>query len=136
MIEKDSMAQDCAGSGCYHIADLRCKLFIQVKAEFVAPRSHDCLRLFSQSLVLREPLSFLPTFAIKYTLILFGHLNPPPSSFNVTEQIVLTRAHLHTLRKVRSQMCTVAIITCLAYTPAHSLVIKTRCESPGRVLPI
>jgi len=43
------------------------------KAEHVAPRAYDRFCLFSLSLVPREPPSFLPTFAMEYILILFGH---------------------------------------------------------------
>ena len=67
-IVKDFMAQDCALSGCYHIADLRSISFIQVKAVHIAPSAYHCLCLFSLSFVLREPPYFLPTFAIQYIL--------------------------------------------------------------------
>jgi len=64
------IAQDCTMSGYYHIADSRRTLFIQVKAEHIAPRAHVCLCPFCLSFVLREPPSFLHTFAIEYTLAL------------------------------------------------------------------
>jgi len=57
---------------CYHIADLRCTLFIQIKTELIAPRAHDRLSPFSV-LHLSRTLFFLPNFAIGYSLILFGH---------------------------------------------------------------